>query len=191
MGSAGRVHRILPTVPSCHDPGFSASETGKTGSNGKQRGEVSRQARQGRQDRKFWNFAGLATLARTHPRQRLENRRLHLREYYTNIEMDAGNQTKRDLRTPGEIAFDRCFFPFALFFLFPSFVDIQSLPLRWIGIFFMPLAIVLWGRALISLIKGWRDPAAKILRVVSLVLLLLWTPPFCLAIRGLLQIIPL
>ncbi len=96
------------------------------------------------------------------------------------------NPQKR-ARTPGEIAFDRCFLPLAIpFVLLPIITSMASalqipteslFTLSQVGGKSVPFALgllftALWARAFYSVIKGWGDPAAKVLRFVSMVLLL-------------------
>lgn len=96
-------------------------------------------------------------------------------------------------RLPGEIAFDRCFMPVvALFVLKLIFVLIelahehpnrlpteaelaaQLPPPAWQGWLFCGVGVVLaflWVRAVVSLVRAWSDPSARVLRFVAVVLL--------------------
>jgi hypothetical protein len=98
----------------------------------------------------------------------------------------------KSLRTPGEIAFDRCFFPVASFVLFgiaaqsiqvaqiwddtpEALMEGAGFPreaLVWLLFVLGLLLGALWGRALISLIRSWRDPSARVLRISSTLLLI-------------------
>lgn len=98
-------------------------------------------------------------------------------------------------RTPGERAFDRCLFPYAVFFMFGTALGIigglrrrspshsrpesvlavsppSSAWFPWLTFGLGLILTVLWFRALISVIDAWHDPSAKVLRFVSCILLL-------------------
>ena len=103
-------------------------------------------------------------------------------------------RTKRVFaRTPGERAFDRCFFPLAIFFV--GSVNLTAIEivrqqrsgsndtphralallspewLPWTSLIVGVLFSFLWVRALFSVIRSWDDPSARILRKVSCILL--------------------
>jgi hypothetical protein len=79
-------------------------------------------------------------------------------------------------RTLGEKAFDRCFF--SIVFLGVGILVLSRMPLfafrmEALAQFFMGVVGAgLWVHALIGLIAGWRDPAARLLRFCALVFLL-------------------
>ena len=97
-------------------------------------------------------------------------------------------------RTPGERAFDRCFLPFAAFFVLSIISEFIAWRLRppykppteaqlaaelpppawhlWLPFAFGLLLAVLWVRALITLVSVWRDPTSRVLRFSASVLLI-------------------
>jgi len=100
-------------------------------------------------------------------------------------------------RLPGEVAFDRCFFPVAVMFCSGVIFNIIALahrnrlkdanirgdglhpadvgaPHAWWLWFYFTLGVVLavlWVRAFLTLIRDWRDPSARVLRFPAAVLL--------------------
>ena len=89
-------------------------------------------------------------------------------------------------RSAGERAFDRCFFPFALYLFYlialaavfevppSSDPDMPGVPPVFVWVLFA-LGILLsihWVWALRSVIAAWRDPFARVLRFSSLALLI-------------------
>ena len=104
------------------------------------------------------------------------------------------NQVARKYgRTPGERAFDRCFLPFAAFFVLSLVFEVIAWRLRptskppteaqlaaelpppgwhlWLPFAFGLFLAVLWVRALITLVSVWRDPSSAVLRFSASVLL--------------------
>lgn len=99
-------------------------------------------------------------------------------------------------RSPGEVAFDRCFFPLAaLFFLVVGEAAADSLPALftpvrpraarelalatpaskwslWVAFSVGLVAALLWLRALVSVAGAWHDPSTRVLRFSALGLLL-------------------
>jgi hypothetical protein len=78
--------------------------------------------------------------------------------------------------TPGEMAFDRCLFPFVALFAFCAsrpFEEQESLRawFVWLDVALGVFAVVLWIRALIGLLQVWRDPSSRVLRFSASVLL--------------------
>ena len=100
------------------------------------------------------------------------------------------------LRTPGEVAFDRCFFPLAAVCILDVLANgvaivydsatstqghteaeiavaapVSRWPL-WIAFLIGLVTAFLWLRALISVVMAWRDPSASVLRFSAVGLLL-------------------
>lgn len=99
-------------------------------------------------------------------------------------------------RSPGERAFDRCFYPFGVVLLLPVITMAIHLVVRpstphrqrseaelaaampdpawlsWIPFTLGVLLCAYWVWALWSVLRAWHDPAARILRVSSILLLL-------------------
>ena len=73
-------------------------------------------------------------------------------------------------RTPGEKAFDRCFFPWVFSGIYSAmlFHGVHAWGLFAVGV----ISAAFWVGGLISLIAGWRDPAARLLRLCALWFLL-------------------
>ena len=101
---------------------------------------------------------------------------------------------------PGEIAFDRCFIPVAILATLGGteqavralwLGDAERLPEtspRWAAYEWLWCGIglafaCLWVRALLTLVRAWRDPSARILRFSASVLLI----PFATAVWLLLR----
>jgi hypothetical protein len=113
--------------------------------------------------------------------------------------MNANQVVRKSRRLPGEIAFDRCFFPIAALFTFnivwwilsirqdqtfkpPTEADLAAeLPPPawhlWLSFALGLVFAVLWFRALASVLRAWRDPSSRILRFSASVLLV----PFAIA----------
>jgi len=98
-------------------------------------------------------------------------------------------------RTPGEVAFDRCFLPLFISALFAGVIQSVAVLLRtktkspweaapswsawgWSTVtFIVGIAFaILWIRGIRSLISVWRDPSAKVLRFSSTGVLLFSAP---------------
>src|SRR5687767_12952065 len=107
--------------------------------------------------------------------------------------MNTKQVTRKDRRLPGEIAFDHCFLPLVALSLFNIVFWIIARNLRpseplteaqraaempppaWHASFWFALGLllaVLWFRALVSLVRAWRDPSSKVLRFSAAALLL-------------------
>jgi hypothetical protein len=112
--------------------------------------------------------------------------------------MNINQVDRKRRRLPGEIAFDRCLLPLvALSFLNIIFGGIEwrlrpSGPLteaqldaemppplwhEWLWFALGLLLVVLWFRAVVTLVRTWRDPSSRVLRFSSSVLLI----PFAVA----------
>jgi len=112
--------------------------------------------------------------------------------------MTAKQAARKHLRLPGEIAFDRCFLPLAALSLFNIIFAIITLRLSpseplteeqlaaemppplwhaWLWFALGLLLAVLWFRAIVSLVRAWRDPSSRVLRFSASVLLI----PFAVA----------
>jgi hypothetical protein len=104
------------------------------------------------------------------------------------------NVQRKAWRTPGERAFDRCFLPFAAFFILNIIAEFILWRLRaayeplakaqavanvlpppwhfWLPFAFGLILAVLWIRALIGLVRVWHDPSSRVLRFSASVLLI-------------------
>ena len=95
------------------------------------------------------------------------------------------SRSTRTSRSAGERAFDRCFFPFALYVVYMLALsavleyppspdpDMPGVPPIFVWVLFS-LGLLLcthWVWALRSVITAWRDPFARVLRFSSLGLL--------------------
>ena len=82
-------------------------------------------------------------------------------------------------RTPGERAFDRCFLPFVLF-IAASVFRARAEHLTPIASGLALAGCLAWLWALGSVVRAWRDPAARWLLLSALGILFLFSVPlFC------------
>jgi hypothetical protein len=108
---------------------------------------------------------------------------------------------RKPRRLPGEIAFDRCFFPVAALFVlnvicgiitfrqYQTFEPPTEAELAveipqpawhiWLPFVFGLLLAVLWFRALVSLVRTWRDPSSRVLRFSASMLLIPFAAVTC------------
>ena len=108
--------------------------------------------------------------------------------------MKANQVARKRGRLPGEIAFDRCFLPLATLSVLSFIVEFIAWRLRppykpeteaqlsaaipppawhaWLPFAVGLLLAVLWVRALVSLVRVWRDPSSRVLRFSASVLLI-------------------
>jgi hypothetical protein len=102
-------------------------------------------------------------------------------------------KSRKRHRLPGEIMFDRCFLPLVALFLLNLVVGIIEWSQRsrkplteaqlaaempppqwhaWLWFVLGCLLAALWLRAIITLVRAWRDPSSRVLRFSASVLLI-------------------